>query len=68
MVAIDKEHIRHCILFAFQLRKNATNMISEDAVIHTTCEDRYERFREGYFNLNAPAKPQKFEANEAEQR
>jgi len=45
----DEEHIRHCILFAFQPEENAagaTGMICRtlgEAVTHTTCKNWYKR-------------------------
>ena len=44
-MASDMEHVRHCILFAFQLKKNAADAtenicsaLGEGAVIHKTCK------------------------------
>jgi len=74
MMASNKEHIRHCILFAFQLKKNAAeaaemicSALGKGAVTHTTCKNWYKKFREGDFNLKdkeRPGQPQKFEDEE----
>ena len=58
-MASDKEHLGHCILFAFQLNKNpaeATEMIcsalGEGAMTHKTSKKWFQRFRNGDFDLH----------------
>lgn len=75
--ASKKCHIRHCILFAFQLKKNAseaTEMIcsalGESAITYKTCKKWYQRFRSGDFDLSdreRSGQPRKFEDEELEQ-
>ena len=55
----EKQHLRHCLLFAFQLKKNfrrgAKEMIclvlDENAVSYSTCKKWFQKFRDGNFNL-----------------
>jgi len=54
----EKEHLKHCIFFAFQLKRNAAQTVEmicsaldEDAVTHKTCKKWFQRFREDNFDL-----------------
>jgi histone-lysine N-methyltransferase SETMAR len=77
MMASEKQHFRHCIIFVFQLKKSgakAANMIcsalGEDAVMHKTCKKWYQRFRSGDFELSnreRTGQPKKFDDDELEQ-
>lgn len=77
MMVSDKEYIRHCILFMFQLKKNAAEaaeiicyVLGESAVTHTIHKNWYKRFREGDFNFKdreRPVQPKKFEDEELQQ-
>ncbi|CAK9811516.1 Mariner Mos1 transposase [Anthophora quadrimaculata] len=76
-MAFQKEHIRHCILFAFELKKSATeatkmiySALDEDAVTNKTCEKWFQRFHSGNFDLNDAERsgtPKKLEDEELEQ-
>lgn len=76
-MACDKQHIRHCILFAFQLKKNAakaTEMIctvlGEGAVTYKTWKKWYQKFRNGDFDLTDKERmgaPTKFADEKLEQ-
>lgn len=55
----DKRHLREALLFVFHLKKNATaahQMIVEaygnDAVSIRTCQEWFQRFKSGDFNVN----------------
>lgn len=55
----DKIHIRHCMLFQFNLKNNATqatkticSVYGEDALDVRTCQNWFTRFRSGDFDLN----------------
>ena len=73
-MALNKKNLRHCILFAFQLKNNAvkaTEMIcsalGEGVVTHKTCKKWFQRFRNGDFdfsNRERPDQPKKFEDEE----
>lgn len=75
MTTPEKQHLRHCILFAFQLKKNvnrATEMIcsalGENAVSYKMCSTWYQRFRAGDFSLlDRGSKTKKFEDEELRQ-
>ena len=76
-MASDKEHLRTCVLFAFQLKKNAAeateiicSALGEGAVTHKMCKKWFQRFRNGDFDLSVrerPGQTKKFEDNELEQ-
>ena len=76
-MASGKEYLRHCILFAFQLKKNAvekTEMIfsafGEGVVTHKTCKKWFQRFRNDDFDLSdreSSGQPKKFEDEKLEQ-
>ena len=76
-MASDKEHLGHCILFAFQLNKNpaeATEMIcsalGEGAMTHKTSKKWFQRFRNSDFDLHdreRSGQSKKFEDEELEQ-
>jgi len=53
----DKEHIRHCMRFAYNLNKNTSeaakiicSAYGEDAVSKRTCRKWFSRFRDGDFS------------------
>jgi len=73
-MAITKEHIRFSIHFAFHLKKNATEATAmicaaygENAVTHTTCKRRYQKFRQEDFSLEdeqRAGRPERIETDE----
>ena len=73
----DKEHFRHCILFAFRLKKNAAELnemicsaLREGAVTQKTCKKWFQKFRNGDFDLfdrERPGQLEKFEDEKLEQ-
>ncbi|CAK9816502.1 Mariner Mos1 transposase [Anthophora quadrimaculata] len=75
-MAFQKEHIRHCIFFAFELKKNAAeatkiiySALGENAATNKTCKKWFQRFRSGNFDLNDAdsGTPKKVEDEELEQ-
>ncbi|CAK9801295.1 Mariner Mos1 transposase [Anthophora quadrimaculata] len=72
-----KEHIRHCLLFAFNLRKSvseATQMVceayGEGSITDRTCRSWYQRFKLGDFNVKDQPRsgcPKKFDTEELQQ-
>ena len=58
-MSFEKQHLRHCLLFAFQLKKKNTaeaqemicSTLGENAVSYSTCKKWFQRFRKGNFNL-----------------
>ena len=76
-MAFDKKHLRYCILFAFLLKKNATeataticSALREGAVTHKTYKKWFQRFRNLDFDLSdreRPVQPKKFENEELDQ-
>ena len=55
----EKEHVRHCLLFAFQLKKSAAeaqelicSALGDDAVSYSTCKKWFQRFKLGNFDLH----------------
>lgn len=73
-MAVDKQHLRHNILFTYQLKKNVVEAmicaaLDEDTVTHKMCKKWYQRFRNGDFDLSdrqRPGQPQKFDDEELE--
>ena len=56
---VDKMHIRHCMLYKFNLRKNATqatksicSAYGDDALDIRTCQNWFARFKGGDYDLN----------------
>ena len=76
-IASDKEHLRHCIPFASQSKKNsaeATEIIRsalrEGTMTHKAYYKCFQRFCNGDFGLfdqERPGQPKKFENEELEQ-
>lgn len=69
----EKQHLRHCLLFAFQLKKNAVeakemicSILGEKAVSYSTCKKWFQQFREENFNLQND-QPKRVEDEELEQ-
>lgn len=71
---VDKQHLRHCILFCFQMKKNAAqamelinSTLGEPSVSHSTVKKWFARFRDGNLSLQddpRPGVPKKFEDEE----
>lgn len=71
---VDKQHLRHCILFCFQMKKNAAqamelinSTLGEHSVSHSTVKKWFARFRDGNFSLEDDPRPgavKKFEDEE----
>lgn len=71
---IDKQHLRHCILFCFQMKKNASqatelinSTLGEHSVSHSTVKKWFARFRDENFCLEDDPRPgaeKKFEDEE----
>ena len=76
-MSFEKQHLRHCLLFAFTLKKNAAEAqemicaaLGEDAIAYSTCKKWFQRFRNGNFDLHdeeRPGQPKKVEDEELEQ-
>lgn len=74
-MAADKEHLLHCILFSFQLKKTpaeATQMIcgalGKNAVTQKICKEWFQRFEKGNFDLTKRhCQPQEPDDKEFEQ-
>ena len=54
----EKMHFRHCMLYEFNLGRNATqatkvicSVYGDNAVTVRTCQNWFERFRQGDFSL-----------------
>lgn len=77
MMASDKQHIRDCLFFALQLKKIPPKgkeiiykTLREDDVSYSTCKKRFQKFRNGNFNLEddeRAGKLRKFEDGDLEQ-
>lgn len=55
---VDKQYLRHCILFCFRMKKNAAqaaelinSTLGEKTVTHKICKKCFARFRSDNFNL-----------------
>lgn len=65
---IDKQQLRHCILFCFQMKKNASqatelinSTLGEHSVSHSTVKKWFARFRDENFCLeDGPGAEKKF--------
>lgn len=74
-MAFEKQHVKHCILFAFQLKKNATkatemicSALGENTVSYKKCSRWYQKFRSGDFSLlDQERQLKKFENEELKQ-
>lgn len=76
-MSFEKQHLRHCLLFAFQLKKSAAEAqqmicaaLGEAAVSYSTCKKWFQRFKQGNFELRdaeRPGQPQKVDDEEMEQ-
>ncbi len=58
-MAVDKQHLRHCMLYEFHLKKSAVEATKticfaygENVLEVRTCQNWFARFRSGDFDLN----------------
>jgi len=63
-MSFEKHHLRHYLLFAFQIEKNAAETkemiclaLGENTVLYSTCKKWFQQFREGNFNLQDSERP-----------
>jgi len=71
-MSFEKQHLRHCLLFEFQLEKNVAKV--KEMICSTLGENivsykQFQQFRKGNFNLQnseRPGQPKKVEDEELE--